>query len=313
MRWRVLISCPHLQKTIDKYRDIFRENDIDIDLPSVTQALSESDLIKIIENYDGIIAGDDEITAEVLKKAKKLKVISKWGVGIDAIDIETAEKLGISVFNTPDVFGDEVADMVLGYLLLLARKIHVIDKKVREGEWNGAQIQGISLRNKTLGVIGIGSIGRGVVERGRAVGMNILGYDVFPIDSSFLEKYNLRQVDLNTLLSESDFISLNCNLTASNYHMFREGEFGKMKTTAYLVNTSRGALIDEKALIKALNTGKIAGAALDVFEKEPLPMDSPLRTFDNCILGAHNSSNTVDAVFRVNSLAIENLIRGLNE
>lgn len=312
MKWRVLILCPHLQKTIDNYRDIFRENNIEIDLPPVTQALSESDLLKIIHNYEGIIAGDDEITANVLKKAKKLKVISKWGVGIDAIDVKTAENLGIKVFNTPNVFGDEVADVVMGYILLLARKIHIIDKKVRGGEWNTAQLQGLSLRNKTLGVIGIGSIGRSVVERGEATGMNILGYDIFPIDQSFIEKHNLRQVDLNTLLSESDFISLNCNLSASNYHMIGENEFGKMKTTAFLINTSRGPLIDEEALITALNTGKIAGAALDVFEKEPLPMDSPLRSFDSCILGAHNSSNTIDAVLRVNDLAIANLLKGLN-
>lgn len=312
MKWRVLILCPHLQKTIDNYRDIFRERDIDIDLPPVTQALSESDLLKIIGNYDGIIAGDDEITAKVLEKAKKLKIISKWGIGIDAIDIKTAEKMGIKVFNTPNVFGDEVADMVMGYILLLARKIHIIDKRVREGDWNSAQIQGISLRNKILGVIGVGSIGRGVIERGRAVGMNILGYDVFPIDPSFVEKYDVRAVDLDELLKESDFISLNCNLTESNYHMIGEAEFEKMKTTAYLINTSRGPLIDEEALINALRTGKIAGAALDVFEREPLPMDSPLRTFDNCILGAHNSSNTINAVLRVNDLAIENLLKGLN-
>lgn len=312
MKWRVLISCPHLQKTIDNYRDIFREKNIIIDLPSVTQALSESDLMEIIDNYDGIIAGDDEITEKVLKKAKKLKVISKWGVGIDAIDTKTADKLGIKVFNTPNVFGDEVADMVMGYLFLLARKIHIIDKRVREGDWNSAQIQGISLRKKTLGVIGVGSIGRDVVERGRAVGMNILGYDVFPIDPSFIEKHDMRAVDLDELLKESDFISLNCSLTESNYHMIGEAEFEKMKNSAYLINTSRGPLIDEEALINALHTGKIAGAALDVFEREPLPMDSPLRSFESCILGAHNSSNTIDAVLRVNDLAIQNLLKGLN-
>jgi D-3-phosphoglycerate dehydrogenase len=311
MKWRVLISCPHLQKTIDKYRGIFKENNIDIHLPSVTQALSESDLMEIIDNYDGIIAGDDEITAKVLEKAKKLKVISKWGVGIDAIDVKTAEKLGVRVFNTPNVFGDEVADVVIGYILLLARKIHIIDKRVREGNWNSAQIQGISLRNKTLGVIGVGSIGRGVVERGGASGMNILGYDVFPIDHSFIEKHDMRVVDLDELIKESDFISLNCNLTESNYHIISEAEFEKMKNSAYLINTSRGPLIDEEALINALSTGKIAGAALDVFESEPLQMDSPLRSFENCILGAHNSSNTIDAVLRVNDLAIENLLKGL--
>lgn len=312
MNWNVLVSCPHLQKTIDNYQNIFRENDIEIDLPPVIQALKESDLIKIIHKYDGMIAGDDEITANVLKNAKKMKVISKWGIGIDAIDIKSAENLGIKVFNTPNVFGDEVADIVMGYIILLARKIHLIDKKVRVGDWNEAQIQGISLRNRTLGVIGIGSIGRSVVERAGSAGMNILGYDIFPIDRAFAEKHSVKQVELDVLLKESDFISLNCNLTDSNFHMIGEQEFDIMKDGAYLINTSRGPLIDEKALIRALRTGKIAGAALDVFEKEPLPDDSPLRTFENCILGAHNSSNTIDAVLRVNDLAIENLLKGLN-
>lgn len=312
MNWNVLVSCPHLQKTIDNYQNIFRENDIEIDLPPVIQALKESDLIKIIEKYDGVIAGDDEITLRVLQKAKRLKVISKWGIGIDAIDIKSAENLGIKVFNTPNVFGDEVADIVMGYIILLARKIHLIDKKVRVGDWNEAQIQGISLRNRTLGVIGIGSIGRSVMERAGSAGMNILGYDIFPIDRAFAEKNSVKQVELDILLKESDFISLNCNLTDSNFHMIGEQEFDIMKDGAYLINTSRGPLIDEKALIRALRTGKIAGAALDVFEKEPLPDDSPLRTFENCILGAHNSSNTIDAVLRVNDLAIENLLKGLN-
>jgi D-3-phosphoglycerate dehydrogenase len=150
------------------------------------------------------------------------------------------------------------------------------------------------------------------VERAGSAGMNILGYDIFPIDWSFAEKHSVKQVELDVLLKESDFISLNCNLTDSNFHMIGEQEFDMMKDGAYLINTSRGPLIDEKALIRALRTGKIAGAALDVFEKEPLPDDSPLRTFDNCILGAHNSSNTIDAVLRVNDLAIENLLKGLN-
>ncbi len=312
MRWKVLVSCPHLQKTIDRYWELFRENDIEIDLPSVTQAFSESALLKIIEKYDGIIAGDDEITAKVLEKGKKLKIISKWGVGIDAIDLKRAEVLGIKVSNTPNVFCDEVADMVMGYIILLARNLHVIDKKLREDDWSAAQIQGVSLRNKTLGVVGVGSIGRGVIERGRAHGMNILGHDIFPIEKSFLEKHAIEEVGLDTLLSTSDFISLNCNLTENNVHMIGEREFGLMKNTAYLINTSRGSLIDENALIDALRNEKIAGAALDVYEKEPLSVKSPLRTLDNCILGAHNGSNTIDAVLRVNDLAITNLIKGLN-
>ena len=171
MSLKVLVSCPHLQRTIDNHRDLFTQNGIEIDLPEVDQNLSETDLIKIIDRYDGVIAGDDVFSEKVLLHASKLKVISKWGVGVDSIDLEAAKRLGIKVSNTPNVFGDEVADLVIGYIILLSRKMHLIDRSVRNGLWKDAQIRGISLRGKTLGVIGVGSIGKAVVERAKALGM----------------------------------------------------------------------------------------------------------------------------------------------
>lgn len=312
MRWKVLITCPHLQRTIDPYREYFSKNGIEIHLPHITQKLSEEDLIEIIHEYDGMIAGDDEITANVLKNAQKLKIISKWGVGIDSIDLEVTKKLGIKVYNTPNVFGDEVADVVIGYIILLARKLHLVDRKVRHGKWDEAQIRGSSLRKKTLGVIGVGSIGKAVVERARAVGMEVLGFDVYSIEDSFIKRTGMQQVDFDQLIRSSNFISLNCTLTPSNHHMLGEKEFRIMKTGVNIINTSRGPLIDEKALIEALKSGKVVGAALDVFEEEPLSETNPLRNFKQCIFGAHNSSNTMDATLRVNELAIENLMKGLN-
>jgi D-3-phosphoglycerate dehydrogenase len=311
MKWKVLITCPHLQRTIDPYREYFKERNIEIHLPKISQKYSEGELSEIIHDYDGMIAGDDEITANVLKNAKKLRVISKWGVGIDGIDVEAAKKMGITVYNTPNVFGDEVADVVMGYIILLARKLHLVDQEVRKGKWDDAQVRCISLKGKTIGIIGVGNIGRAVAERARAAGMGILGYDIYPIDESFLQRTAMKQVQIEEILKSSDFISLNCNLTSSNYHMIGKKEFQQMKERVYLINTSRGPLIDQEALITALKEGKIAGAALDVFENEPLPMDSPLRSINTCILGAHNSSNTLDAIMRVNELAISNLLKGL--
>lgn len=311
MSLKVLISCPHLQRTIDNYRDLFSQNNIEIDLPEVDQNLSEDDLLNIIDRYDGVIAGDDVFSEEVLCHASKLKVISKWGVGVDSIDLEAARRLGIQVSNTPNVFADEVADLVIGYIILLARKMHLIDRSVRNGLWKDAQIQGISLRGKILGVIGVGSIGKAVVERAKALGMITLGYDIYPISQPFISQTGLKQVPLNELLQNADFISLNCNLTSENRHMLGGKEFDLMKPQVYLINTARGPLIDESSLIQALTVGKVAGAALDVFEHEPLPDDSPLRQFENCILGAHNSSNTYEAVLRTNKLAINNLLAGL--
>ena len=309
MKWNVLITCPQLQRTINLYRAFFAEHGIEIELPHVVQKLSESPLLEIIDRFDGVIAGDDEFTARVLEKGKRLKVITKWGVGMDAIDLEAAKRLGIRVYNTPDVFSDEVADVVMGYIILLARQLHKLDQSVRNGGW--MKIQGVSLRGKTLGVIGVGSIGRAVVRRAVATGMSVVGYDIAPIPALFVRETGLRPVEFEELLQTSDFISLNCSLTSSNWHMLGPREFALVKTGVYIVNTSRGALIDESSLIKALREGKVAGAALDVFEEEPLSLNSPLRQFENCIFGAHNSSNTHEAVMRVNELAIRNLLEGL--
>ena len=311
MKKRVLITCPRLQSTINNYRDIFAERGIEIVLPSVVQHLHETQLLEMIDQFDGVIAGDDEFTARVIGKARRLKVISKWGVGIDAIDLAAAGQAGIRVSNTPNVFTDEVADVVMGYIVLLARQLHKLNESVRNQGWK--TIQGVSLRDKTLGVIGVGSIGRGVVRRATAAGMHGMGYDVVPPPASTTDEAGLRRVDLEALLRSSDFISLNCNLTPSNRHMLGPREFDLMKDGVYIINTARGPLIDESALVEALQKGKIAGAALDVFEIEPLPDESPLRQFENCIFGTHNGSNTAEAVMRVNELAISNLLDGLQD
>lgn len=308
-RQRVLISCRQLQETIDHYRPWFDQRHIDIDLPEFEQQLSENELMEMVDRYDGVIAGDDEFTADVLRRGDRLKVISKWGVGIDAIDTQTAKKLGIQVYNTPNVFADEVADVVTGYVIMLARWLHQLDSSVRHGEWR--KIRGMSLQDKTLGVVGFGSIGQAVAHRGHAIGMRVLGYDVVRMDNSISNDFDVTMVALQELLTSSDFISLNCNLTDANRNMISRDELGMMNEGTYIINTARGALIDEAALVEALDSGRIAGAALDVFEQEPLPADSPLRRFDNCIFGTHNGSNTQEAVLRVNRLAIENLFRGL--
>lgn len=313
MKKKVLISCLHLQRTIERYLPMFQENNIEVDLPKVNQKLTESELLGIIEKYDGIIAGDDEITANVLNNATNLKIISKWGVGIDGINLDAAKKNNIKVTNTPGTFNEEVANLTIGYLICLSRKIPLIDKMVREGEWNNAQLQGISLRGKTLGVIGVGGIGREVIRLASTMGMKTLGYDIYPVPEEFQVQTNMKQVSLDELLRNSDFISLNCNLTSDNYHLLDIREFELMKDQVYIINTARGPLINESTLVRYLDSGKVAGAALDVFETEPLPIQSPLRNYTNCIFGAHNSSNTLDAVLRVNEIAISNLINGLKE
>ncbi|MFO7031941.1 dihydrofolate reductase [Limnospira fusiformis CCALA 023] len=309
MAYRVLVTCPHLQKTIDLYRDRLEAKGIELEVPPVVQQLSEAELLEMIDRFDGVIAGDDPFTAKVLGKGKRLKIVAKWGIGMDSIDRTAAEGLGIAVVNTPDVFADEVGDVALGYIILLARQLHKMDRSVREGGW--LQVPGMTLRGKTLGVIGVGSIGRAIARRGVAVGMSVLGYDVREIERSVQDEVGFRAVRFEELLSEADFIALSCNLTAENYHLLSYPQFELMKPGVRLVNVARGPLVDEAALVAALESGKVAAAALDVFEVEPLPIESPLRRFDECIFGTHNGSHTRDAVLRVNELAIANLLAGL--
>ena len=167
--------------------------------------------------FDGVIAGDDPFTSRVVEKGRRLRVVARWGVGVDAVDLESARRLGIRISNTPDVFSDEVADVVMGYIILLARQLHKLDRSVRSGGW--PKFRGVSLRGKSLGVIGIGSVGRAAVLRAAVAGMAPLGYDIVPVASSFAAETGLMAVELEELLGTSNFISLNCNLTSANRHM----------------------------------------------------------------------------------------------
>lgn len=309
MTVRALITCPQLLRKIDEHRRAFEERGIALVLPDVVQQLTEDELIALLPDISGIIVGDDPLTARVLSFATELRVISKWGVGIDNIDVAAAGELGIAVENTPGVFGDEVADVVLGYLVLMARQLHRIDAAVRSGSW--LKPEGVSLRGRTLGVVGLGDIGMAVVRRGLALQMRVLGVEVDRERARAAEQVGVEVVPLEELLRRSDAVSLNCPLTPDNRHMIDVAAIGSMPRGAWIINTSRGALVDEAALVDALRDGQIGAAALDVFEIEPLPPDSPLRDMENVILGAHNSSNTAEAVRRTSALAIANLLEHL--
>lgn len=307
----ILISCVQLQRTLAAHRDRLDERHAKLILPEVVQQLSEAELLDLIPEIDGIVAGDDHITRAVLERADQLRIISKWGVGTDAIDLPAAEALGIRVTNTPGMFGDEVADVVMGYLIMLARHLHHVDREIREGAWS--RPQGVSLAGRTLGIIGLGDIGRAVARRALAMQMRALGTETDVAGSRTATDLGVEVTDLDSLLRASDVISLNCPLTLENRHLLSGPRFDQMKQGAWIINTARGGLIDEPALIAALERGQIGAAALDVFEVEPLPADSALRRFEQVILGAHNGSNTVEAVHRTSERAIDNLIRGLDE
>lgn len=312
MVWRVLITCPPMLLTLEHCQERFQSEQFEVITPNVIQQLTETELCELIADVDGVIAGDDPFTDKVLSVGKqgRLKALAKWGIGVDAIDFSAAKRLGIFTSNTPNVFGDEVADIAIGYLILLARELHRIDQAVRQGNW--LKIQGSSLRGKTAGIIGVGSIGKAIAIRLQSMGLNLLGYDVFPIAPEFCLKTNLEQVEFSELLSRADCIFLACNLTPDNYHLLDRKAFKRMKPSMWLVNVARGSLIEEKALLDALESGTVEKAALDVFEQEPINSNHPLTQFSQVVLGSHNSSNTYEAVLKVNHLAIDNLVRDLN-
>jgi len=309
MRWKVLVSAPYMQPVIDKFRPIFAANDIKIVIPCVSERLSERELLQLVGDIDGAICGDDQFTEQVLRAAPRLKVISKWGTGIDSIDQKTAARLGIAVRNTPNAFSQPVADTVLGYVLSFARKLPWMDRDVRAGKWQKSP--SVSLHECTLGVIGVGNVGKEVVRRAIAFGMKVLGNDMVEMPLEFVAETGVEMVTKDELLHQADFVSLNCDLNPTSYHLMSHQKFVQMKDTAYLINTARGSIIDEPALIEALQEKQITGAALDVFETEPLPSNSPLCQMENVLLAPHNANSSPEAWERVHASTIRNLLEGL--
>ena len=309
MKWRVLISAPYFIPVIEEYRQRLAKEGVELVPARVKERLSEAELLEVITDIDGIICGDDHITKNVLDAAPRLKVISKWGTGIDSIDSEEARQRGIPVYRTPNAFSEPVADTVLGYILTFARKLPLMDQEIRNGRWEKPPL--VSLSECTLGVVGIGDCGKAVVRRANAFGMQVLGNDVIQMPADFLSESGIKMVSLAELLSTADFVSLNPDLRPSSYHLIAKDQLDLMKPNAYLINTSRGPVVDESALIRALQQDRIAGAALDVFEEEPLPVESPLRKLHNCLLAPHNANSSPEAWQRVHENTVQNLLKGL--
>jgi D-3-phosphoglycerate dehydrogenase / 2-oxoglutarate reductase len=306
---RVLITCRQMQNCIDVFRPRLDEHELELVLPEIVQQPSEEGLIEIIGGFDGMIAGDDPLSARVLEHAKRMRIISKWGVGIDGIDLDAAHALGIPVTNTPGVFGGEVADLALGYVIMLARQLHRIDASVRAGGW--FKHEGRSLSDKVLGIAGFGSIGQAVARRGQGFGMRVVAHDVADAANATAEELDVEMLGRDELFEQSDFLVLCSPLTAETRHMAGERTLALMQAGSFLVNVGRGPLVNEPALVEALDSGRVAAAALDVFEEEPLPESSPLRRFEQCVFGSHNASNTREGVLRASARAVDNLLHGL--
>lgn len=305
----VLVTAPYLQRDLDRYRERFDERGIDLRVPPVEERVGAEDLHSFLEGVDAVICGDDAFTAEVIEGADRLRAIVKWGTGIDSIDTEAAEREGVAVLNTPDAFTDPVADTVLGYVLSFARRIPWTSRAMKSGSWR--KPGSFALFESTVGVIGVGDIGKAVVRRARACGARVLGNDVRDIKPAFREQYDVEMVSKETLLRNSDFVSLNCDLNPSSRGMIGEPELAAMNERSVLINTARGPIVQEDALVKALENGSIAGAGLDVFEQEPLPADSPLKNMDNVLLSPHSANGSPTAWERVHDRSTRLVIEAL--
>ncbi|WP_111626752.1 phosphoglycerate dehydrogenase [Larkinella arboricola] len=307
---KVLITCPPMLGQLAEFLPIFEEAGIEVVAPKVVQILSEEELLELVPTVDGWIIGDDQATERIFRagKAGKLKAAVKWGIGVDNVDFKACKELGIPIINTPMMFGAEVATIAVSYVLGLARETYYIDREVRAGNW--VKPAGMSLAGHTVALVGFGDIGKSTARFLKAFDMNINVYDPFAKRTEE-DEAAYRFLDFPQELETADFVVTTCALTPATKHMINAETIQRMKDGVRIVNVSRGPIVDEVALVEGLKSGKVHSAGLDVFEVEPLPMDSELRKFDRCIFGTHNGSNTIQGVRRASHQAIRSMFEFL--
>jgi phosphoglycerate dehydrogenase-like enzyme len=306
MSWAVLITSSAVAKVGQSAQEFLRRADCELINPSRYGPLKPAELMNLLQGADAVLASVDPYSADVLESpaAARLKIISRWGVGYDSIDVTAATKAGIVVTYTPGMLDDAVADYTFALLLALARRVHEGHLTMRNGEWRvtwGSDVSG-----KTLGIVGCGRIGQAVAQRATGFKMRVLACDVSP--SPAAEKVGVRFVSLDELLAESDYVSLHATLTPQSRGLIGEAQLRKMKPGAHLINAGRGALVDEPALLRALEEGWIAGAALDTYVTEPLPAEHPLRRAPNVLLAPHQASFARDTGDRVSMAAAQAVV-----
>ena len=306
----VLVTAPYILPEMNRFQPVLESFGLQLIIADVKERFSEEEILAYAGQFDGTICGDDRYTRPVIEACTpRLKVISKWGTGIDSIDQAAAKDLGVMVGNTPNAFTVPVSESVLGYMLAFARQIPWLDDEMKAGRWQ--KINGRTLSECTLGVIGVGNVGKAVLRRARAFGMHLLGNDIVEIQPDFLLEYGVEMTSLEDLMARADFISVNCTLNPTSLHLVNAERLALCKPEAVLINTARGPVVDQAALVMALESKSLRGAALDVFEDEPLPEDSPLLKMDHVLLAPHNSNSSPRFWERVHWNSINNLFVGL--
>ncbi|MDR2758245.1 MAG: phosphoglycerate dehydrogenase [Spirochaetaceae bacterium] len=266
--------------------------------------LVENELIPLLEGCEGYIAGLDFITKKVIEQSTSLRVISRYGAGVDRLDLEAARAKGVVVCNTPGVNAQAVADLTLALLLAVARRVPFLDRNTREGRW--PRSTGVELYGKTIGTLGLGAIGKAVAKRADGFSMKVMAYDPY-MDEAYAKARGIVAADFNTLVKAADFLCLHLPLTAETRHIISGEVMKVMKKGAIIVNTARGGLIDEQAAYELLQSGHLGGLGIDVYEEEP-PKQSPLFSLDNVVLTPHTASHTVEATAAMAALSVQNLI-----
>ncbi|MEW6229814.1 MAG: phosphoglycerate dehydrogenase [Bacillota bacterium] len=304
MKYKVLVTPRTFAASSDAPLRLLEESDCDVIRNPYGRMLTEEELAAMARDVDGIIVGLERMSREVILAAGRLRVISKYGVGLDNIDLEAAQARGITVTYTPESNSEAVADLTMGLVLACARQIPLADRSVRAGEWR--KFVGSAVWGKTIGVVGVGHIGREVVRRARGFNMQILCHDKIE-DERFAAENGAAYTCLDVLLENADFVTLHLPLTDETRGLIAGKELSRMKRTAFLINTARGEIVDEDALYRALTRGEIAGAALDVFHHEP-PEGSRLLELDNVILTPHIGGHTDEAITEMGCKASQNVI-----
>ncbi len=304
MSYKVLSTSPTFGHYVSEPVDYLKTHGCTIDLIPQGKKLSQEELIQTVSEYEGVIVGIEKITPPVIEGAKKLKIIAKHGAGVDNIDVKTASARGIVVTSAPGTNSDSVADLTMGLFLSLARRIPFADHSVRTGGW--PRLVGFQICQKVLGIIGLGDIGKRVAKRASGFGMKVVAYDVFK-DEAFARQWGITYVSLDDLLRSADFISIHIPSIPATHKMIGERELRLMKKEAFLVNISRGDIVDEDALYRILKEKRIQGAGLDVFSSEP-PKESPVLTLDNVILTPHMGAYTVEALRETGMICVRGIV-----
>lgn len=306
MSWKVLITARTLEVVGQSALTLLNQTKADLVYPPAPGPLSEEALLAALPGVDAVLASMDRFTAAVLASpgAARLKIISRWGVGYDAVDIPAATQQGILVAYTPGLLDETVADYTWALLLAVARCVHLGHETMQQGKWQSTW--GHDVHGKTLGLLGCGRIGQAVARRAKAFGLRVLAHD--PVPSPVAQALGVEFVALDDLLAHSDFLSLHAALNAESRGVLGEAELRRMKSSAYLVNTARGALVEESALARALQEGWIAGAALDAFATEPLPPEHPLRSAPNLLMTPHQASFARETGERVSCTAAQAIV-----